>query len=578
MKSDKRLFVPILIIACASLLVILPSMLSGWPVTHEVFRYAHLLNHFTEAFEGGILYPRWMPNLFGGYGYPTFVFYQPGLFFLALPFRLITGNAFTALHIVVFLSLVTGGTGIFLTCRKITGKLFLSTFAALFYLATPYIYVDLYVRGNLSELVAMQFCSWPILFMFLLKDKVANKKSCAGYIGLLTLFLTAIIYTHPAVSLFFFPVFTVSVICYFLFSDKKNYLFLGYCAFSIVFSIVLSSPYWFPVMSLKTYVSPERALNDYYVWEYHFVYLSQFFSNKWAFGESLKGISGDGISFQLGLFHFTAAIAGIIIGRKNKFILANGVLYLFLIFLMTDYSSFLWRWIPILKYVQFPWRILSITALIQIICLCGISSLKIKPKVFKTIIVLFFVASLFFHIDQFFCEKWNAEHSELLDQEEVTMRNSYHPLCSNNELLPKTVTQKPPPPRTDDWDMVEVPDYVQIQKNRKSEYIIDCLLLADKNADVIINQVYLPGWKLYLNGTEIENSEVEGNLEKDGRMKLMITKGENQVSAYYDGPPGYIIRNICIIFFLISYFLLCIKEKTIIELREANKSSISINP
>jgi len=565
MKPDKILFVPISIIACTSLLVILPSILSGWPVTHEVFRYVHLLNHFTEAFESGIVYPRWLPNLFGGYGYPTFVFYQPGLFFLALPFRLITGNAFTALHLVVFLSLATGGTGIFLTCRKITGQLFLATFAALFYLATPYLYVDLYVRGNLSELVAMQFCSWPIFFMLLLKDKVTKKEKCAGYIGLMTLFLTAIIYSHPAVSLFFFPVFTVSIICYFLFSDKKNYLFLGYCAFSIVFSIVLSSPYWFPVMSLKKYVSPERALNDYYVWEHHFVYLSQLFSNKWGFGESLKGISGDGISFQLGLFHFIAAIAGIIIGRKNKFILVNGLLYLFLIFLMTDYSSFLWRWIPVLKYVQFPWRILSITALIQIICLCGISSLKIKPKVFNTGIVIFFAASLFFHIDQFFCEKWNEIPTDLLEKEEDAMRNSYHPLCSNNEMLPKTVTQKPPPPRTSDWDMVEVPDSVQIQKNSNSEYIIECSLFSEQNADIIINQVYLPGWKIFINGTELENSEVAGNLEKDGRMKFMITNGECRLLAYYDGPPGFAIRTILIALFLGAYMIFLIKEKSMLN-------------
>src|SRR5215469_312906 len=42
------------------------------------------LAEFHNAFAAGAWYPRWMSKLYGGYGYPTFLFYQPG-FFLSRP-------------------------------------------------------------------------------------------------------------------------------------------------------------------------------------------------------------------------------------------------------------------------------------------------------------------------------------------------------------------------------------------------------------------------------------------------------------------------------------------------------------
>jgi len=58
----------------------------GWPVAHEEFRYIVLVDRFVDAIEQGELYPRYLSDLYGGYGYPVFCFYQPALFYLAAPF------------------------------------------------------------------------------------------------------------------------------------------------------------------------------------------------------------------------------------------------------------------------------------------------------------------------------------------------------------------------------------------------------------------------------------------------------------------------------------------------------------
>src|SRR5687767_14746089 len=45
----------------------------------------HLLRlyHLNWLLERGVWYPRWVPDMFMGYGYPLFSFYAPGFYYLA---------------------------------------------------------------------------------------------------------------------------------------------------------------------------------------------------------------------------------------------------------------------------------------------------------------------------------------------------------------------------------------------------------------------------------------------------------------------------------------------------------------
>ena len=72
--------------------------MEGLPDSHEHLRYPVLTLHFQDAFESGIFYPRWMPDLAGGYGYPTFLFYQPAFFYLSLCFYYLTGSIVLAIQ------------------------------------------------------------------------------------------------------------------------------------------------------------------------------------------------------------------------------------------------------------------------------------------------------------------------------------------------------------------------------------------------------------------------------------------------------------------------------------------------
>src|SRR5581483_8741598 len=70
----------------ASDVVVFVDAWARWRFVNWAHRVPLLIEQFRNVFLHGWLYPRWLPELMKGNGYPTFLFYQPALFFLALPF------------------------------------------------------------------------------------------------------------------------------------------------------------------------------------------------------------------------------------------------------------------------------------------------------------------------------------------------------------------------------------------------------------------------------------------------------------------------------------------------------------
>lgn len=75
---------------------------------------------------------------------------------------------------------------------------------------------------------------------------------------------------------------------------------------------------------------------------------------------------------SLGLAHFALAAAGAFAQRRQAMFRVMFVLYLGLVLFMTPVCGFIWDRVLWLRYVQFPWRVLSVTATRQVACVCGL--------------------------------------------------------------------------------------------------------------------------------------------------------------------------------------------------------------
>jgi hypothetical protein len=123
----------------------------------------------------------------------------------------------------------------------------------------------------------------------------------------------------------------------------------------------------------------------------HFVSLKQLIYSPWGFGYSVPG-TGDGMSFQLGPFHWLLALLSLTLlfysWLKRQKIdwqwVFFGLLFGVSIVAMLPVSLPIWKALPFVHYVQFPWRLLAFATL----AVAGLTAQLVKtwPKLTFTII------------------------------------------------------------------------------------------------------------------------------------------------------------------------------------------------
>jgi len=556
---------PYILIILGSIFAFLPLLTGNvWPQSHDGMRYIFLFAEFKEAFLHGQIYPRWQANMYGGYGYPSFCFYQPGYFYLLLFISIFIKNSIALFSVSLMALFAISGIGAYKLCLHFSDRVTSMIITAI-YLCTPYIYVNLFVRGDLSELAAMLISPWVFFLLLELKKKYTKQ----NFLGLLhcfmflTIFLTCIIITHPATALFIFPcVFVISIATCFMDNRFESKLFKAFLLAHIL-SVILSSPYWITLFQLKTYASFDNS-GDYFTRPFdHIVYWSQFFSNKWAYTFSNRGPI-DGMSYQLGLIHFLLSFFGFLLARKNKIIAASFCLYILLIFCMSPFSIWLWQHAPIITYIQFPWRILSVTSTLQLLCMCGLGYfLSSKRSSIKYAVFLLIIAStLIVHHKQFtfIYDKTDIERS--LEGYKNLRLLKFTGLNAENEFLPKDANLQKLRNARMNLPMILTSSKVETKAlEGNNPYHIHYQFSNQKPFFLIINQFYFPGWVIKLNDEKLPTDMIERTLSPAGLMVVKALPGKDQtLEAYYDGPPYRRTRTLVVVVLVGMIALLFVRE------------------
>src|SRR5262249_21520005 len=132
----------------------------------------------------------------------------------------------------------------------------------------------------------------------------------------------------------------------------------------ILISLGLAAFIWLPALAELKFVHIERMLQGNLNYVDHFVFPWQLLSPSWGYGDSVPGPE-DQISFSLGWSHLlVVTAAGVFIYRSRNRDLATWFTFLgsalvILVLAMTPLSRWVWDYMPLLKQVQFPWRILA---------------------------------------------------------------------------------------------------------------------------------------------------------------------------------------------------------------------------
>jgi uncharacterized membrane protein len=328
------------------------SLLGG----HDAFCYFPRIVEIHQNLIHGVLVPTWAPDLGHGYGQPLFVFHPPFFYWVAELWHIAGADYVTAVNLACALLVLISAAGMFRL-----GRLYFAEtggwLAAAAYLYVPYFAVDLYVRSALEEFSA--FALFP-LALYGFGAFARDRQRRHWILGVLA--FAGVLFCHFPAALLFTPL-LVTFLALVAWLEKQWRVVWALGA-GLAIGLGLGAITWLPALAEKQYVSIERVLHGYSQYAIHFVYLHQLFYSPWGYGLSVEG-PNDGMSFALGWTHLILAVGAWFWIRRHaqvgerrliRFFAAAGLL---LCILMLEDAIWFWGHLPLLQYVELPWRLLQ---------------------------------------------------------------------------------------------------------------------------------------------------------------------------------------------------------------------------
>jgi len=328
---------------------------------HSIF----FLNQFDQAFRDGVLYPRWGVDFALGYGYPLFNIYSTLPLYVAEGFHLLGASLTGAVKLTYMLGTVLSGLTMYAFGKRVLGVQS-GVLAGVVYMYAPYRLLDLFVRSAFAEFFAFSFLPLILLTFWCLIERPSGRSLILASLSYEALFLT------HAPTAFVFTLLLVPYVAFSLVLKIKagwrrtlRLAALGLAA--AVFAVALASIFLLPMITEKGYIVEGQWTQGSFGYAKHFVYPSQLFSPYWGYGYAGEGLE-DEMSLQLGMAASALAAIGAIwsltrytAGRAQvAFFLAASLV---VVGAMMPGARPVWEILPLAAFVQFPWRLLGLSAL-----------------------------------------------------------------------------------------------------------------------------------------------------------------------------------------------------------------------
>lgn len=360
-----------------------PSLPAATDAELHIFRLAEL----SRLLRAGAIYPRWSPNFYFGYGYPIFNYYAPFSYYVGFLFDILPGiGPVGATKAVFVLGLLLGGWGTFGYVRLLWGERAAYVAAALF-LYAPYIqYIDPHARGVLAESLSLGL--FPVVMWRF--ETLRREQSRFNYMSA-ALTLSGMVLAHNLMAMIGSGLLLVWIIWQLglggsrdgdarnasVAEIRKRSLSGSPLIAAFGVGLLLAMFFWLPValernaVNLNTLVGEEGS---------HFAFSNHFLSWGELLGSSLRpdwGATEPAYRFNTGILQWVLPLLAVLFWIANRaFGRYGGVIYregadrsnqflfwLFalggLLFLLFPLSAFVWRNVPVMPFIQFPWRLLG---------------------------------------------------------------------------------------------------------------------------------------------------------------------------------------------------------------------------
>lgn len=523
-----------------SLFAVAPFMLPGyfWGA-NDARHHVYFLFEFDRLVQDGIWWPRWSPDFAFGYGYPFFNIYAPLSHFLAELLLHFGGLSYTAAIESIFgLSVVASAAAMYAFVRD-WGSRHMAVVAALVYVYAPYHLLNLYVRANLTEsmaLVWLPLCLWTV--------RQATLRPSYGWFLGVALSFAGLMLTSNLVFVLFSPFLGL----YLALLGARQAGRVGGAprvravgawvgrwirqvwvpGLGLAAGLGCSAVFWLPMALERQYVRVDQWFDGRYDFRGHFLYFFQLFSPRWGFKASIPG-PDDLMGFQLGPVPLILAVVGVILVWRQVPSLRGEIAFWAGVGLVTTLLTLRWAaplWdLPLLGtflgFAQFPWRWFSVT----LVCLSLLAALPLHPALGGGGTSLRLNLPLLAVILLVLLGSYPLLRVEIVPPAEgpVGLPALMRFQQSSDEMTGSTAWVKEIPtwsPMADEYisrekageavtPVASMVDYTTLNYNRETGFVVNSESRSSIHEEVwywsplpgrriVFNQFYYPGWRAYL--------------------------------------------------------------------------------
>lgn len=540
---NKDLYQNILIIVLLLMTVIIfckPLYNNHFFDNHEKLHYFLRVAEVHDAVTNGQYYARWFSNFNGGYGYPFLNYYAPLSFYLPELIYLLGFSILFSIKSYIFSITFVGCLGMYFFATCIFNK-WISFVVSLAFLFAPYHILNIFVRGDFAEYTAISIIPWSLFFI---NRTFFNQKETDCFLGIIS--ISFIILSHNITALFAYPILLLYAVFLFITNidlEKhkiKKTIYLLYIIFK--FSLLGTMFFWAPALSELKYVKSSMLINGDYVVKNHFVYLWQFFSPKWDFGMSVPS-DNDGLSYQIGIFHWIYIFISIaccyaifklklVSEYRNviyHYIFFIAILFLML-FMMLPISKIVYDIIPLINFVQFPWRLLVFVIISSsLIVGCSLQILlqflNKNNRIYQGILI---AASIFLIFVFYMPYIKVSGFFPIVHEYKGENTRKYFLSTTIGEYLPISVVTFPE--KLSNKNLIVTkggPVLFYPEKAKSVEYVFSIRKISSK-ATIQFETFYFPNWSVYLDNKPIEvkpsspHGLIEFNISDMGELKIIF--------------------------------------------------------
>ncbi len=332
-------------------MIVLPFVIYGIFNGADVKYHFQLADTFYKSILSGDFYPNWGDQENLGYGGIAVRVYPPLTAFLVAITRLVSGSWHSAACLNLFLYTFIGSLGVYLWAKELLSYR-AAMLAGVIFCLMPYRLSEIYNGYMFAEYAGSSI----LPFCFLFTTKICKDNNYKSILGL-TLSYAILVITH-------LPMMLIGSICLFIYTiflslQKKSWKHIPKLAISVFLALLATCGYWIKlIVEMKLMRNTKFRTDHYYEYDYNFLVTSPWFDEKLYWYFNLLFLATLILTFSFYLIYYFSGKE--ICKTKLKII---SLIFTVSVLMTVFISKPIWKILPFLQEIQFPWRWLTISSI-----------------------------------------------------------------------------------------------------------------------------------------------------------------------------------------------------------------------